>query len=265
MDSRLYIIEGLPCSGKSTTSAFVSEFLKSKSKVEFVDEGSGNHPADYEFHSFIDFIDFDSFNNAEQNKITTVSEKTNSGYIVPLTAFDGELFDKLIGFKIYDFLDWEKEKPIILDKWRDFVSKSTDDTIYVFNCVFLQNPMCETMMRFGFCEEKSYEFIREISEITKSLSPKIIYLKNDEIASSIKKASLERDGWLDAVIDYHTNGSYGKSINAQGFEGYISCLVERQKRELSILSRLDIDKLILENPHKSWENSYRTIKKFISK
>ena len=53
MKNRLYIIEGLPCSGKSTTSAFIAEILKEKYNVCYVDEGSGNHPADYEFHSFI--------------------------------------------------------------------------------------------------------------------------------------------------------------------------------------------------------------------
>ena len=54
MANRLYIIEGLPCSGKSTTSAFVAEILKQKHNVCYVDEGSGNHPADYEFHAFLD-------------------------------------------------------------------------------------------------------------------------------------------------------------------------------------------------------------------
>ncbi|MBQ7756419.1 MAG: hypothetical protein IJ401_03865 [Oscillospiraceae bacterium] len=263
MDNRLYIIEGLPCSGKSTTSAFVAEFLKNKGKVEFVDEGSRNHPADYEFHGYIDFLNLKDFSDDEQKKITAVSEKTKNGYIVPLAEFGGELFDKLIRFKIYDFLDWDKENPVILEKWRSFVDNSKDDTIYVFNCVFLQNPMCETMMRFGFNKDKSYEFIKEISDIIKPLNPAIIYLKNDDISSSIKKASLEREGWLEAVIDYHTNGSYGKRINAQGFEGYISCLEERQKRELSILSRLDIDALVLENSHRCWEKAYRTIKEFI--
>ena len=51
MNHRLYIIEGLPCSGKSTTSAFVAELLKAHGKVCYVDEGTGEHPADYEFHA----------------------------------------------------------------------------------------------------------------------------------------------------------------------------------------------------------------------
>ena len=51
MKNRLYIIEGLPCSGKSTISAFVASCLEQHGKVCFVDEGTRNHPADYEFHA----------------------------------------------------------------------------------------------------------------------------------------------------------------------------------------------------------------------
>ena len=51
MHHRLYIIEGLPCSGKSTTSAYVAELLEQQGNVCYVDEGSGDHPADYEFHA----------------------------------------------------------------------------------------------------------------------------------------------------------------------------------------------------------------------
>ena len=258
---RLYIVEGLPCSGKSTVSAFLAEELKKKYDVCYVDEGTGIHPADYEFHSFICETDLSSFNKTEQAEIISVSEKLDSGFIVPLKSFSGNLFDKLLRYKIYDFLPWETEKPIMLEKWKSFTDYSVLDTVYVFNCVFLQNPMCETMMRFGFSFEKSKEYISQIAEIIKPLEPVIIYLKNNDIRSSVEKASRERDGWLDAVTHYHVNGTFGKSINAEGFEGYISCLEERQKRELDILSALDIESVVLDNPQRDWNSAYEDIRK----
>lgn len=260
---RLYIVEGLPCSGKSTVSAFLAEKLKKKYDVCYVDEGTGAHPADYEFHSFISESDLSSFSRIEQADIISVSEKLDRGYIVPLRSFSGNLFDKLLRCKIYDFLPWETEKPIMLEKWKSFAEYSVTDTVYVFNCIFLQNPMCETMMRFGFSKEKSREYITEISEIIKPLKPVIIYLKNNDIRSSVKNASKEREGWLDAVIDYHVNGAFGKSINAEGFEGYISCLEERQKRELDILSALGIESIVLDNPQRDWNAAYEEIKKHL--
>ena len=147
MKNRLYIIEGLPCSGKSTTSSFVASLLEQKGNVCFIDEGTGNHPADYEFHAL-----------APAGFFSGMEE------IVSLSQFSGEMFDKLLQYKIYDFLPWEKEMPLMLDKWRQFVKTSSEDTVYVFNCVLLQNPMCETMMRFGFSEDESGSYISKVAD-----------------------------------------------------------------------------------------------------
>ncbi len=260
---RLYIIEGLPCSGKSTTSAFVARELEKKYEVSYVDEGTGNHPADYEFHAFLTDDDLDSFSENEKAQIKFSSEKASGGLVLSLSDFGGELFDKLLGYKIYDFLPWEKEYPVMLDKWRSFVDGARAQTAFVFNCVLLQNPMCETMMRFGFGAEKSLEYVSEIAKIIKPMKPVVIYLKNDDIRGSVEKAAKERDGWLDGVIDYHVNGAFGKSIGAQGFDGYIACLEQRQKRELMILSQLDTKSVVIDNPHRDWNKAYETIRELI--
>lgn len=241
---RLYLIEGLPCSGKSTTSAYVASLLREP--VCFVDEGTGNHPADYEFHALA--------------PAGLVGEES---CIVPLSRYSGELFDRLLQYKIYDFLPWEVEKPLMLDRWRQFVAGAVADTRYVFNCVFLQNPMCETMMRFGFPAEESERYIREIAQIVQPMEPVVIYLYNEDIAASVEKTAGERPGWLDGVIDYHVNGAYGKSIGAEGFDGYIRCLEERQRRELSMLRRLPVSSLVVRNPQRDWAAARQEIRRFV--
>lgn len=65
----------------------------------------------------------------------------------------------------------------MLDGWRKFIRTAEKDTIYVFNCCFMQNPMCETMMRFGFDYEISRQYILSIWQIIKELNPVIIYLR----------------------------------------------------------------------------------------
>ena len=77
---------------------------------------------------------------------------------------------------------------MILDKWRSFVNRADRETVYVFNCVFLQNPMCETMMRFGMDKEASEKYISEIAEIIMPLSPLIIYIDQANVKAAIDSA-----------------------------------------------------------------------------
>lgn len=236
MKHRLFIVEGLPCSGKSSISAYTAQLLEPYGAVAFVDEGTGNHPADYEFHA-----------------LAPAGLVGQEPCIVSLSDYEGKMFQQLLPYKIYDGLPWQTERPLMLEKWRQFVTEAKQDTRYVFNCVLLQNPMCETMIRFGFAQEESAAYINAIAEIVEPLKPVVIYLKNNDIAASVRKAAPERPGWLEAVIDYHTTGAYGRSIHAEGFEGYIQCLRERQEREIRILSRLPVRALVLEDPQKDWD------------
>lgn len=263
--TRLYIVEGLPCSGKSTTAKHIADVLeKSGKKVCFFDEGSGNHPADYEYHAYITQEQLNGLEETLQVKIKQCSTKNKDGYIAALSAFTEVEQQQLLSYKIYDFLPWETEKPLMLEHWKDFVQKAIqEDGVYVFNCVFLQNPMCETMMRFNLPKEQIYEYIDQINQIISPLELTIIYLENDDVEEQIQETAKERAGWLEAVVDYHVNGGYGKSISASGFEGYISCLKERQRRELEYLENSKVHSIIIENAHRNWEQSYKRIDDFI--
>lgn len=146
----------------------------------------------------------------------------------------------------YDFPDFETERKQILEKWRSFVAGSDKDTVYVFNCIFLQNPMCETMMRFGMEVEASQRYISEIAEIIKPLNPIIIYIDRLNVKETIDRVLDERGaGWLNAVIDYHVSQGYGKQNHLSDYEGYLQCLEERKIRELHILRALGIDYYII--------------------
>ncbi|MGN0649496.1 MAG: hypothetical protein ACI4KM_03595 [Oscillospiraceae bacterium] len=263
---RLFIVEGLPCSGKSTASRFIADELAKQGKnVRFFDECQGNHPADYEFSAYISESKMNDFSIEEQAELKSHSEKRCGGYIVELGALQGELFNKALKFKIYDFLDWNTEMPVMLEKWHRFGQSVKDNEIFVLNCCFVQNPMCETMMRFNFMPEQSEEYIAAIYNEIKHLHPKVIYMLQADIAQSINRALPERGKqWLDSVIDYHVNGAYGKSAGLMGFEGYVECLAERQKRETEILRHLQIPTLFCCIENQEWDNAYSLIRQYIT-
>jgi hypothetical protein len=266
MNNKLFIVEGLPCAGKSMISKYVADSLKEKEyKVEWVDEGTGNHPADYEYHSYLTHIDLQKLTVEEKTEILNKATNISGGYIIDLSELQGELLEKVLPYKIYDNLPWEIEKEIMLDGWRRFTQAADNETIYVFNCCFLQNPMCETMMRFGFKHEVSREYILSIWQIIKELNPVIIYLKEDNINDKIQMQADKRGKeWLSFVIDYHVNGRYGKDHNLSGYEGYIECLIERQQRELNILDEIGGEKLTLINSNSDWDDAHSKIDKYVA-
>ena len=256
---KLIIVEGLPCSGKSTTAQFIADALHYKN----VDEGTRNHPADYEFHAYVTERDCHSFSHEFIREILSDAEPVLDGAVVPLAKFENDpLIEMLLPFKIYDGLPWEKERPVMLEKWRQFAASCQPDDRYVFNCVLLQNPMCETMMRFNLDIAESAAYIKEICEIIRPLDPLIVYLKCSDPEATVMRNSRKRgDEWMRSVIRYHCSGAYGKRMNLSGTEGYFTALRERQKRELEILSALPIDHIILDNPQRDWETAYAKILK----
>ncbi len=147
----------------------------------------------------------------------------------------------------YGFPDFETERRLILDKWRSFVRHAGRETVYVFNCIFLQNPMCETMMRFDMDVEASRAYIAQIAEIIRPMDPVILYLSLPEVRAPIDRVLCERgEGWQNAVIGYHTEQGYGKARGLTGYDGYIACLEERKKRELDILGSLPLEHHVLQ-------------------
>lgn len=262
--NRLIVVEGLPGMGKSSTSAYIAKLLEhSGENVAFVDEGTNHHPADYEFHAFLSNRDILELPRKVKARVNQYGERLTNGYIFPLALSEDD-FEVLLPYKIYDFLPWQVEQKIMLDGWKKFAATADKDTTYVFNCCMLQNPMCETMMRFNLPMEESEHHIQQIVESVKSMNPLVIYLECGEVKSHLRQVALDRDeGWRDAVVRYHEQGAFGQEQGFSGLEGYLDCLVERQARELTILESLDVDLYVLKDPFKNWTRAYSRIESFM--
>lgn len=263
MASRLILLEGVPCTGKTSTARFVSSQLRGwHPDVKLFTEESTWHPVDFNNHAFLTPWQYKSF--PEEDRILLPVEKSENpeGYIVPLYELHESLAEQLQSYKIYGCQPWEIERPLILERWRQFVAKVLDDeTIYIFDGVFFQNPICEMMMWFDLPRDEIDSFMKELADIVRPLSPLVIYLESDQIEARIREVSAEREyEWLVDLIAYHTGQGFGEKMGVPDLEGCILCLEARQSVELELLGKLGLEHLILENPFLDWVESCNVIR-----
>lgn len=252
-DCKLYVVEGLPCAGKSTTSRRIAGELRRRGQsVAYCDEGTGNHPADYEFHAFLTDAQLAELGGGA---LRSAAEPVPGGWILPLAQVESEWRERLLPHKIYDGLPWAVEQPLMLRRWRAWADAAARrDEISVFNCVFLQNPLCETMMRFDLPCDAIRRHVGDILSAIRPLNPMIVYLETRHVAERVAETARERaPEWLRGVVDYHTSQGYGKAHGLTGFEGYSACLAARQRIELEILRSLDVRQIVLTDPFADWD------------
>lgn len=268
IDTKLINIEGIPCSGKSATAHFVADFMADcGANVSCFDENDINHPAEYAFHAYMKDDQIKDLAPDDQQQLYSEGTKKFSGLVIPLTKISVSLFGKVIPYKIYDYLDWGIERPVMLEHWQHFAKKALGSSqTYIFNSCLLQNPMSEMMMRFDFTYREIWDYIFNVYRMTAALNPVVIYLKCTDIKARVEEEADNRNSsWLTGAIEYHTSQGYGKRNGLKGFDGYIDCLEARQRIELKILNELPIEKLILTDPFNNWTEAHYRICEYLKK
>lgn len=264
--TKLIDIEGMPGAGKSAVARFVEDHLTdSGANMSFFEENALNHPAEYALHAFMKNEQIEALLPGEQRQLYLEGIVGLTGLVIPLTKVSVNLFGKIIPYKIYDNLDWESEKPVMLDKWQSFGKKALlRSRLYLFNSGILQNPINEMMMRFDFGYSVMWEYFFNIYRSIAAMHPVFIYIKCTDIRARIDEEARKRNSsWLNNMVDYHTSQGYGKRNGMTGVEGYVDCLEARQRIELKILNELPVEKLILTDPFNNWNETYDRISDFL--
>lgn len=273
MNTKLIIVEGLPGFGKSTTAKLINEILiQNKIEVELFLEGNLNHPVDYDGVSCFNKFEFDRLlSNSGGFKEVLLKKvlKKGSNYLLPYRKiknefgdqFSDELFNVILKNDIYE-LPFDKNVELIVDKWNDFAEIALEDNkVYIFECCFIQNPLTIGMIKYGEQKEKIINYVMKVAKIIENLNPMLLYVEQDNLEFSFRKALKERTPeWSTGIIDYYTNQGYGKEHNHSGVEGAIKVLEARRNLELEIFDMLKMKKEKINNT-KYEIDSYRSMLK----
>ncbi|MBN1921478.1 MAG: hypothetical protein JW892_09550 [Anaerolineae bacterium] len=268
-DTKLILIEGIPGSGKSATARTVYEQLEKRGKrPKLFLEGDWNHPADFESVACLNKTEYgDLLAQFPQHKAFLAQHaRQEDGEVFfsyrrmqheCATCAPNALFEALARFEIYE-LPAQKHQDLLRRRWEKFATQAArEESTYVFECCFLQNPITTLLARHNLAEKQIYHHILALARSIQPLQPKLVYLARRDVSATLEAVRRERpQEWADFVTWYLTGQAYGQARGLEGFEGVKTFYAARQKLETDWLRTLPISKIIITDD-KDWETRHR--------
>ncbi|HFK2930862.1 TPA: hypothetical protein ACGY76_003289 [Clostridioides difficile] len=247
MTKRLFLIEGLPGSGKTTTAEALTHLLQEQQPdTRLHIEGDLNHPADYESVAYLTMNEWTDFQSKYASlDVLRFTEVFNDYVLVSYRQWQSEkdIPEAELAFlqarDIYE-LPFELHQSLILKKWEAFVAQALmANTTYVFECCFLQNPLTMGLIKYDLPEATLRAYIERIATIITPLQPVLVYVDQSDVERSFRKALKERPTeWADGFVSYYTEQAYGVNRSLSGVEGTIAILQARKALEHQLLEML---------------------------
>ncbi|NMO97697.1 hypothetical protein [Paenibacillus lemnae] len=278
MNTKLILIEGLPGSGKSTIAHMVFDIFADRGvEAQLFQEGNVDHPADYEGVSFYRQEEFHQLLlelEESRDMLANTSLSYGNDYLIPYrkiqhelgTDFPVELLHALFKKDIYELPFYENVR-LITERWKSFVKDALqDDTIHIFECCFIQNPLTIGTVKYNVRQSEVMDYVFQLEELIKPLNPLLIYIDKQDIRSVFEKAVHERpQEWANGFMEYYTGQGFGQMQGYSGFDGTVQVLQERKKIELEIYDLLKINKQKIDNSQYDLATCKEKIKEILGK
>lgn len=272
MKAKLYLMEGLPGSGKTTTAEALTRLLQEQQiNTRLHIEGDLNHPADYEGVAYLTLSEWVEFQSKYASlEVLRFAEVFNDYVLVSYRQWQSKqnVAEAALSFlqarDIYE-LPFELHQSLILKKWEAFVAQALiANTTYIFECCFLQNPLTMGLIKYDLPEATLQAYIERIATIITPLQPVLVYVDQQDVERSFRKALQERPTeWADGFVSYYTEQAYGINRSLSGVDGTISILQARQALERQLLKTLPFRIEVFRNEDFSTDVRQKWLKQLI--
>jgi adenylate kinase family enzyme len=266
--NKLVLFEGIPGSGKTTTSKLYYELLLNKGyKVKHFSEGD-LHPADLSWQSVLSVEEYNNllsnyseFKDAICSNTVIEDEYAITAYTKLNLSRESELYKYLDSHEVYNMSDdLSTFKSVHLSRWKKFIKTIDQNTIYIFECVLLQNHITQLMLEYEATEVEIMEYFDDFIEVIKSMNPIVHYLNPVDVDKAILHVAKIRrpeyqqrnNVWIDRVLEYVKTSPYGRTNKIVDLDGYIEFTRKRQELEKRIMKTWAIDVNIIEHDGMSW-------------
>ena len=259
--STAYFIEGIPGSGKSTYAQRLYDYLKEKGKNVVLYSEGDLHPIDLAWCSIIKRDVFNTLTEKHEKYRDQILSHSKFIGDTAITAYtkvrvdneDVSFYDDFSPYEIYRTKDFQHFKDTHLKLWKKFNETYDNDTVYIFECIFLQNHINELMLKFGKKRKEMTVYFQDLLDQLNNIELKLLYVKPIDVKKTFDRVIEERRSnnpvykdWIDQVIEYFEKTKYGKEKGYLGYEGALQYFKDRQKKELKIIKKLNVQSFIFD-------------------
>ena len=87
---------------------------------------------------------------------------------------------------------FEEFKRLHFERWRQFSREADPETVYIFECAYLQNHISEMLRAHEMTEEAIIRYMKALIQTVEPLKPKLIYLSQPDVRETIQRVAEER-------------------------------------------------------------------------
>ncbi len=256
MKHNVIFIEGLPGSGKTTFAKKLCNALKEKGMNAKVFNEGELHPIDLAWCSVMDLNTYEAFKQKYpqlKSSIEAISKRKGTHMIVPFIKLDRdkanqEVYDDFARYEIYTTNDLLTFKNAHINLWKAFSKEADKDTMYIFECVFLQNHINELILKYNLNLTEKVEYFKDLMDTIQPLNPIVHYVKQSDVDGVLNKIIEQRrspdpkkySDWIDLMVKHLKDQPFGKVLGYVGQEGVFSYFKDRQEAEIDILDSLNM-------------------------
>ncbi len=276
--TKLVIVEGIPGSGKSTTARFVAGWLAARGLSPRLHlEGDLDHPADYESVARLTREEFARLLQEHASERALLEQRAmlhGDDVLIGYRKLQNELgerlpadlFTALARHEIYE-QPLETYCRLAAAHWQEFAGRAlAGSQPYVFECCFLQNPLCVLLARDNRPFEETRRYILDVAQNLEPLDPLIVYLDPPNIPQTFERMAAERPKeWLDFVIWYNTGQAWGRDHGQSGFDGMVRFYETRRDVERALFEQMSWKKLWVENAGQDWPQTQARLAEFLER
>ena len=250
--SKIYLIDGLPGIGKSTTVyKLAKHFEETGMKVKTLYEHEF-YPTELLWSARVSKDKYEEILNKYPEygyAIRAVSvNKDNFMYIrYRVLQASREFNEELKQHEIFLSRNKKDFTSILQSKWKELPDIIEENSVYIIECMIFQDYINECILLYDMTVEEVTKLTNSLLSSIDMFNPEIVYLKTnkvktvlDNIINTRKPSDPLEKSWSDFALEIvETFSRFGKK-QLQGYTGLLDYIKLRQETELAVLPNLSV-------------------------